>query len=690
MALYIFGGDTGETPDTLRKKRALVEALWAGRAPRNVGEGIAAIGDALAGKIIDWRADRAERAGRASAGGAMSEIGAALNRGGGAFPPAPSDPGATASAPASSAATNPNVGSTIDFARAEQGAAPKFSGSQEEFVAMLMPAAIEASKRTGIDPRIIVAQAAQETGWGRSAPGNNYFGIKSHGKGGGQTFTTHEVINGKRVKINDSFRQFGSPADSVAGYADFMLENPRYGEMRSAQGLDAQLAALGASGYATDPNYASSVGSIARGIPMPDIGPAQPVQVASLDPSIGVPQVNPGVAAAAQEQGIPADNPGLAALSALQAQEGQAPMPAAAQGGAPLPPSQLPVPATGFGQANVPMAPAGSAPAPVQPSPQVAQALQHPPQAQPMPEMAGNTGDLRNGVNMEMLVRAANNPWLSDSQSGIVQALMRQEMVKNDPVSQMEQEKMRLQIEQLRNPRQERPWWVRPDGTVDPAQIANQQAGRASTNVTVGGEPGDGALRKKLDEKTGEAWAGYSELGATSAAMSQDMQILDELIKVAPQGPVAGRLAEMFPGISSAGAAFQAVVKRVAPTLRAPGSGATSDIEYDGMLKSLPALSNRPEANSMIAGIIKSKAAINIERAEIIDAYGRGDITASDARSRIGELNKRSIMTPEMKQLLGGVETSGETGAPAVGEIVDGYRFKGGNPADESSWEKAQ
>ena len=26
-------------------------------------------------------------------------------------------------------------------------------------------------------------------------------------------------------------------------------------------------------------------------------------------------------------------------------------------------------------------------------------------------------------------------------------------------------------------------------------------------------------------------------------------------------------------------------------------------------------------------------------------------------------------------------------GAPAVGHVEDGYRFKGGNPADQSSWE---
>jgi hypothetical protein len=53
----------------------------------------------------------------------------------------------------------------------------------------------------------------------------------------------------------------------VAGYGDFLLENPRYGKMRAAKGLEEQAAALQASGYATDPNYGSTVLSIAKGIP---------------------------------------------------------------------------------------------------------------------------------------------------------------------------------------------------------------------------------------------------------------------------------------------------------------------------------------------------------------------------------------------------------------------------------------
>lgn len=130
------------------------------------------------------------------------------------------------------------------------------------FLDSLLPLAKQASARTGIDPRIIAAQAVLETGWGKHAPGGNYFGIKSHGKPGGQRLKTNEVINGRNVSVNDSFRKYGSMGDSVSGYADFMLNNPRYKPLREAEGLDNQINALQASGYATDPNYGAKIRSI--------------------------------------------------------------------------------------------------------------------------------------------------------------------------------------------------------------------------------------------------------------------------------------------------------------------------------------------------------------------------------------------------------------------------------------------
>lgn len=85
MALtYAFGGDTGETPESIKRRRALAEAMLSranGRAPQNMGEGINAIGQALAGRILANRADKAEAAGQRTAGAAFDEAMSGLSSG---------------------------------------------------------------------------------------------------------------------------------------------------------------------------------------------------------------------------------------------------------------------------------------------------------------------------------------------------------------------------------------------------------------------------------------------------------------------------------------------------------------------------------------------------------------------------------------------------------------------------------
>jgi len=131
----------------------------------------------------------------------------------------------------------------------------------------MWPLAVDASTRTGIPAQVIFAQSALETGWGRSAPQNNYFGIK----GSGGTQSTREYIGGRWVTVNDSFRGYSSMADSVDGYVDF-ITNPnsrRWGAARNAGTPEEAARAIAAGGYATDPNYASKLMSIIRGIPNP-------------------------------------------------------------------------------------------------------------------------------------------------------------------------------------------------------------------------------------------------------------------------------------------------------------------------------------------------------------------------------------------------------------------------------------
>ena len=75
---YIFGGGTGEPPDSIKHKRRVAEQL-ARRAssgtPRNVGEGLSQLGSAIAARLAMGRADKAEQAGVAAQQAAWGQIG---------------------------------------------------------------------------------------------------------------------------------------------------------------------------------------------------------------------------------------------------------------------------------------------------------------------------------------------------------------------------------------------------------------------------------------------------------------------------------------------------------------------------------------------------------------------------------------------------------------------------------------
>lgn len=115
--------------------------------------------------------------------------------------------------------------------------------------------------------RLGAAQTCLETGYGTRMVGNNAFGIKAHtgtGNAGAVTASTKEVINGKTITINDSFRAYSSVEDSAKGYIDFLSDNKRYSQVLASTNVSDAVTAIGQSGYATSPEYARDVGSIAR------------------------------------------------------------------------------------------------------------------------------------------------------------------------------------------------------------------------------------------------------------------------------------------------------------------------------------------------------------------------------------------------------------------------------------------
>ena len=84
---------------------------------------------------------------------------------------------------------------------------------------------------------------------------------------GGQVLATKEAGPGGMVQTQDSFRTYADPGASAQDYAQFLKTNSRYQPVLQAQGLDAQIEAMGRSGYATDPNYAAKLRQIAQSLP---------------------------------------------------------------------------------------------------------------------------------------------------------------------------------------------------------------------------------------------------------------------------------------------------------------------------------------------------------------------------------------------------------------------------------------
>jgi Mannosyl-glycoprotein endo-beta-N-acetylglucosaminidase len=135
---------------------------------------------------------------------------------------------------------------------------------QVAFMQKYWPQAVRIGQQTGLDPRLIISQAALESGYGKSAPGNNLFGIKG---GTGDPVETTEIINGKPTRVMARFEGYKTPEESFDAYGRF-IGGDRYKGVREAKGLEAQVAALGQSGYATDPDYAAKLLKIAQGIPV--------------------------------------------------------------------------------------------------------------------------------------------------------------------------------------------------------------------------------------------------------------------------------------------------------------------------------------------------------------------------------------------------------------------------------------
>ncbi|MFT5577538.1 MAG: flagellar protein FlgJ [Paraglaciecola psychrophila] len=165
--------------------------------------------------------------------------------------------------------------STEAAASVEQPA--QFDGSVAGFVDALLPLAQQAAAKLGIDPEVLLAQSALETGWGKKVSidgsgqsSNNMFNIKADKRWPGATVqvNTVEFNNGVPVPERASFRAYNNAQHSFDDYVAFVSESPRYSRATSAQGSEQFVRELSAAGYATDPQYADKIIGIINSAPL--------------------------------------------------------------------------------------------------------------------------------------------------------------------------------------------------------------------------------------------------------------------------------------------------------------------------------------------------------------------------------------------------------------------------------------
>ncbi|NTV10156.1 MAG: flagellar assembly peptidoglycan hydrolase FlgJ [Zoogloea sp.] len=225
-----------------------------------VNAAASAAGSAAAARIAGSpaRAGVATQTGQAAAGKARTATQAAASTTGGS---------GNGAGQASSAGSSAGAG-------AVKQSAPAAVSGPRAFIDRVWPHAVAASKETGIPAHFLVAQAALETGWGRSEirtasgePTHNLFNIKAGRNWSGATASvrTSEYAGGAARSENAQFRAYASEAEAFADYARMIRNNPRYAAVVGKSDAAGFAHGLQAAGYATDPGYAEKLRRIIGG-----------------------------------------------------------------------------------------------------------------------------------------------------------------------------------------------------------------------------------------------------------------------------------------------------------------------------------------------------------------------------------------------------------------------------------------
>jgi flagellum-specific peptidoglycan hydrolase FlgJ len=175
------------------------------------------------------------------------------------------------------------------------------TSSQQAFIREIAPGAIAAQRKYGVPASVTIAQAIDESGWGKSTlatKDHNLFGIKGAGPAGSDPLPTQEYQNGQLVTSTNSFRVYNTTAESIDDHGKLLSTSGYYGtSMADRRNPNAFARALTGI-YATDPSYGTKL-----------IGLMRQYDLYRYDGASPAPKAAPTSPAAATIPGLPVSAP---------------------------------------------------------------------------------------------------------------------------------------------------------------------------------------------------------------------------------------------------------------------------------------------------------------------------------------------------------------------------------------------
>lgn len=182
-----------------------------------------------------------------------------------------------------------------------------------------------------------------------------------------------------------------------------------------------------------------------------------------------------------------------------------------------------------------------------------------------------------------------------------------------------------------------------PLGPLEYEQALRRSGATSVNNILGGGKFGD-----KSDELAARRLDTIVSEGRQASSLLGDLQNLAEIGTQIQTGKGAEAMLALGPYAQALGIdvskeleplqAYKSIVDRLAPQLRVPGSGTTSDFDAKQFLSSLPNAGRLPGGNEVINLTMQSVQQVKLEAANIARQALRGDMTWQEAEDKIAGL----------------------------------------------------